>query len=402
MRNHLNFWHNYKSHNSFYVILIVAAVIILLGVSLGWFFVYTIDKTLFNNKIEPYVEHVQQQARTHIFDSNRPENRSDEDSIARFKEFLEDIDMGDELKYVNIFTKERRLIASTDSGRVGQIDGDNDLTEALLGKVVYKKAEAPDEKPDLNVENLSELYVPVPIGAPGGEVPGAVEIYFDNTRLVVVTSTLKIWMSVFVLASIVIIAFVLYFSFKSQNAQIIQRNREISGIIEKSPIGIYTIDKEGVIESFNPKMVELSGCKTAEEIIGMNTLELPTYKESGLDNFFREGLKGKPFETEARYVSHTYKKETYRHYHGVPIFGPDGKTIERLLLLVEDVTERVRLESQLEEHAKDLEVKVAERTQELQSKMGEMSRLNRAMVGREIKMIELKKEIERLKKNKES
>ncbi len=45
----------------------------------------------------------------------------------------------------------------------------------------------------------------------------------------------------------------------------------------------------------------------------------------------------------------------------------------------------------------DLEKEVAERTVELQQKLEELERLNRFMVNREIKMIELKREVERLK-----
>jgi len=51
----------------------------------------------------------------------------------------------------------------------------------------------------------------------------------------------------------------------------------------------------------------------------------------------------------------------------------------------------------LEEYSKTLEQKVQERTGELNSKVEELQRMNTIMVGRELKMIELKKEIEELK-----
>ncbi len=44
-----------------------------------------------------------------------------------------------------------------------------------------------------------------------------------------------------------------------------------------------------------------------------------------------------------------------------------------------------------------LEDKVAERTQELAEQVAELERMNRMMVGRELKMVELKKEIAALK-----
>ena len=51
----------------------------------------------------------------------------------------------------------------------------------------------------------------------------------------------------------------------------------------------------------------------------------------------------------------------------------------------------------LEEYSKTLEQKVQERTGELNSKVEELQRMNTIMVGRELKMTELKKEIEELK-----
>jgi len=59
-------------------------------------------------------------------------------------------------------------------------------------------------------------------------------------------------------------------------------------------------------------------------------------------------------------------------------------------LAFSDITELKAFQRQLEE-------KVAERTQQLQVKIEEMERFNKLAVGRELKMIELKKEIEKLK-----
>jgi len=53
---------------------------------------------------------------------------------------------------------------------------------------------------------------------------------------------------------------------------------------------------------------------------------------------------------------------------------------------------------ELEELSKSLEEQVEERTQKLQEKIEELEKFNRLTVGRELKMIELKEEIERLKK----
>jgi len=54
--------------------------------------------------------------------------------------------------------------------------------------------------------------------------------------------------------------------------------------------------------------------------------------------------------------------------------------------------------SELKELAQGLEEKVKQRTEELRGKLKELERMNDLMVGREMKMIELKKELKALKK----
>ena len=53
---------------------------------------------------------------------------------------------------------------------------------------------------------------------------------------------------------------------------------------------------------------------------------------------------------------------------------------------------------ELRELAEGLEEEVKRRTKEIQEKMADLERFQRLAVGRELKMIELKKEIERLSK----
>lgn len=69
-----------------------------------------------------------------------------------------------------------------------------------------------------------------------------------------------------------------------------------------------------------------------------------------------------------------------------------------LLLAMEDVTKQRMIEDQLKEYAKKLTLEVAKKTEELEKRIVELEKLNALMVDREIKMIELKTEIEKLKK----
>lgn len=75
-------------------------------------------------------------------------------------------------------------------------------------------------------------------------------------------------------------------------------------------------------------------------------------------------------------------------------------TVQLIILAIEDITTRKGLENQLSDTVKGLELKIAERTQELTDRVNELEMVNKNMVNRELKMIELKKEIESLKSKK--
>ncbi len=73
-------------------------------------------------------------------------------------------------------------------------------------------------------------------------------------------------------------------------------------------------------------------------------------------------------------------------------------TVQLIILAMEDITTRKGLEGKLAEYTKSLEVKIAERAKELLSRVTELESVNKSMIGRELKMVELKKEIDDLKK----
>lgn len=72
-----------------------------------------------------------------------------------------------------------------------------------------------------------------------------------------------------------------------------------------------------------------------------------------------------------------------------------------MLLAMEDITKQVRLEDELRDFAEKLNLEVARKTAELEIRVKQLERMNKTMVGREMKMIELKAELEKLKKSRQ-
>lgn len=79
------------------------------------------------------------------------------------------------------------------------------------------------------------------------------------------------------------------------------------------------------------------------------------------------------------------------------IYTPEEKE-EIILLAMEDITKQVQLERHLKEYADKLAAEVASKTVELEARIIELEKMNKIMVGRELKMAELKQEINDLKK----
>ena len=103
------------------------------------------------------------------------------------------------------------------------------------------------------------------------------------------------------------------------------------------------------------------------------------------------------------------KKKVIKNYEVSHVFETIGQkiillnarqidSVQLIILAMEDVTARKNLEIQLSEYTRGLEVKVAERTTELANRVKELETLNKTMIGRELKMVELKKEVESLGK----
>ncbi len=130
-----------------------------------------------------------------------------------------------------------------------------------------------------------------------------------------------------------------------------QTIRELSEFRERllrdAPVGIFTTDREGNLTSVNPRLIEVLGSPSEEETLKFNVLALEAIKKAGATEALHKVLiKQEPVSIKSiPYQSHWGKKATLS-LQASPLGAKDG-SIEGMLGIVEDISERRRLEEKL-------------------------------------------------------
>jgi|GEM_PF-1597042 len=340
---------------------IVILIVVALGVAISILFSNTLERFVWDTKIKNIKNMVQSQSLSHI---GRPEylaHWQTKEAEKAFQNFSGEMSEA----YITAVAKK---IYNIDSilvwsdrvpDRIGQVEEPQDAFEALKGTVKYERAE-PEIEQEMGIKNLMEVYVPIYLGL---EKPvGVVEIYFDISEQLSFLRQMRLMVYCFVFLAILLIFFILHITFRKQNEMILRQGRDLVALIENAPIGIFTIDANGVVASVNPAMLKIAGFKNEKQFLGKNVFENAIYKKTGLDKLFRKGLAGKPFDNEIEYFFPVSRKKCFRHYRAVPIFKHNEKIIDGLLVLVEDATARAEAEEKLMKYQGDLEALVKEKT----------------------------------------
>jgi signal transduction histidine kinase/CheY-like chemotaxis protein len=151
---------------------------------------------------------------------------------------------------------------------------------------------------------------------------------------------------------------------KKAEDKLIRANQRTREILEKSPYGIYKVNRQGTIEYINQAMEVISGVVYRDFVDKINVFKLPSYQEIGLSLKIVKAIEGKPFFIgPVKYVSYFSKKLTIRNFTGIPI-EEDGE--KKALIFVENITDR--------EHAKESQKKLKEQLIQAQ-KMESIGRL---------------------------
>jgi len=141
---------------------------------------------------------------------------------------------------------------------------------------------------------------------------------------------------------------------KKSEYELLLANELNKTIVDHAPVAIFTLDREGAFRSVNPALGALTGLgeRAEEKLIGFNWLKNPFAIKSGLAKRIRKGLQGEPFQLwDSPFLNWKGDKKLYIDFKGVPIKGKDG-SVEGLLCIIEETTERVKTRAKLMQEAK--------------------------------------------------
>lgn len=158
--------------------------------------------------------------------------------------------------------------------------------------------------------------------------------------------------------------------------------------------GIWVIDTYAITTFVNPRMAELLGY-TIDEMIGR---PLYTFMDEAGKLIADDNIKRRKNGIKEQHDFEFIRKDGARIFTRLetgPIFDEAGQYAGSIAA-VADITERRQAEEDIRHLNEELESRVKERTAELEEKNTELARLNRIFIGRELRMVELKKRIREL------
>jgi len=124
-------------------------------------------------------------------------------------------------------------------------------------------------------------------------------------------------------------------------------------IFEKSPLGIFHFDENGIITQCNEKFVNIIKADEEHIISDIMGFDLLSLKENSLRNAVKRVLSGIPARYEDIFVSPFSEKSIPIKADFSPVISDEGKLMGGVCV-VEDFTERKAAERELNQYAEDL------------------------------------------------
>ncbi len=282
---------------------------------------------------------------------------------------------------IKVYDTDMRIIYSTDPTIIGRLDPDNAQLAAALSGRPFSKHEIEEEVWDLAGEQrfdveIVETYVPV--FAPDGTVIGSVEIY-KNVTPDLARANRSLTRAIVVLSTVILTVFGILSLIMHRATRTIRRQTVELGLSEEKYRHLFSTVVDAII-IFDPqtgRIIDMNDAAPALYGCSDDDLLEKSIEEIGVDvAHLSHSVLDLPGLASDRAVQGEHNKADGTLF-AVEMSGgsfmADGR--EMMFVVVRDITECKRAEAEREKGTHEIE------------------RFNRLAVGRETRMIELKREV---------
>ena len=133
-------------------------------------------------------------------------------------------------------------------------------------------------------------------------------------------------------------------------------------LFDQSPVGVHIFNKDLKVVQCNSRQAEILG-SSRDQIIG---LDLNKVKDKGFLRAMKRVFKGKSTREEKMYKATTSNANLWLSACYSPLFDSEGN-VTRAMAVVEDISDRKKAEEEIKQLNQDLELKVIERTSQLEA-----------------------------------
>jgi len=168
-------------------------------------------------------------------------------------------------------------------------------------------------------------------------------------------------------------------------------------LYENAPSAYFSVGVDGLILRCNRKAGELLGC-SVETLTGRPVMELYADGKEGKEKakqILQRFRSGEAIHDEELLMQKADGEPVWISLTVDIVRDLNGKVVESRSMVL-DIADRKLAEAELKKLNDELEQRVKERTIELEKKNEELERMNRLFVGRELRMVELKRRIREL------
>ncbi len=248
--------------------------------------------------------------------------------------------------------------------------------EALTSKrILYSREFLSDHSPTITDEQIGNLFktgdfIVVPL-AYGEEILGVLALDISETW----EKSQETLLDVF---AVHVSSALRAHRLREQLFELDQINKTI---VHHAPVGLISLDEEGRITRFNPAAKRILEIPAEKKVIGYHICEVFDLQADVLREKFTPLLSGRFQEIPAFKYCAPSGKTYWLCGKGVPLH--DGSQLKGFLILMEDVTERIRAEEAMRNYSATLEERVKEKARALEESQAQLLRAERlAATGR--------------------